>query len=521
MHILLRGVVVAQSDPALKTRLAASLARDHKSSFAHLRAHLDPAAPGSAAAYAFLATLVKDCGEIDASAALLAVAAAQEPGSASYGLNLVHAYVVKALVLLLLLRSRAAAAATARYHYHCHSHAYQLTNEPTFPRRYEIAADPANAVAALAAFLKANGARTVGRKGGPACGDLLALVAPVCAALPGLPPAAAAPRRYRLRWVPDSHKDAFDGHVAVDAAGASAGARADDDAAEAPEKYSENDLDLLALFFAAVKLLFTIGALDAVVEVVAAVEPLRRRSKTALHTTTIRNEHAYYCCIAQLLAEDDRPQRDPAAGAALPRVYVCGDSHTLSPAWTTCALGGAEHVLHPALVTGLKHWHLRDEAVFYPKRNFERVVAKGIPDGASVVFAFGEIDCREGILVAVEKDRYPDVDTGMRATIAIFMRALKRLVAARKFVAYVHPVVPVLDETRHLVTRYNAHFKAAVKHAGTGVATWLDFFPGMLTPDGAKLEKRFHLDGTHVHPSVYTELFPPAFDAAVAERGGR
>lgn len=31
-------------------------------------------------------------------------------------------------------------------------------------------------------------------------------------------------------------------------------------------------------------------------------------------------------------------------------------------------------VLRPALVTGLKHWHLRPESSFYPKKNFERCV---------------------------------------------------------------------------------------------------------------------------------------------------
>ncbi len=29
-------------------------------------------------------------------------------------------------------------------------------------------------------------------------------------------------------------------------------------------------------------------------------------------------------------------------------------------------------MLRPALVTGLKHWHLRPESNFYPKKNFER-----------------------------------------------------------------------------------------------------------------------------------------------------
>ena len=39
-----------------------------------------------------------------------------------------------------------------------------------------------------------------------------------------------------------------------------------------------------------------------------------------------------------------------------------------------------------------------------------------IPPNATVLFLLGEIDCREGILVAVEKLRYESVDEGIRHT---------------------------------------------------------------------------------------------------------
>ena len=55
-------------------------------------------------------------------------------------------------------------------------------------------------------------------------------------------------------------------------------------------------------------------------------------------------------------------------------------------------------------MTGLKVWHLRDGSEFFPKANFESAVAS-IPDGADTIFAFGEIDCREGLLLAVERAR--------------------------------------------------------------------------------------------------------------------
>ena len=97
---------------------------------------------------------------------------------------------------------------------------------------------------------------------------------------------------------------------------------------------------------------------------------------------------------------------------------------------------------------------------------------------------FGEIDCREGILVAVEKLRYDDVDEGIRATVAVWMAAALRLVDEKALDAYVHPIIPVLNETRHIVRAYNAQLEAAVKAAAPRLA-WLDgVFDELLTADG-------------------------------------
>ena len=45
-----------------------------------------------------------------------------------------------------------------------------------------------------------------------------------------------------------------------------------------------------------------------------------------------------------------------------------------------------------------------------------------IPKGSAVVFIFGEIDCREGILVAVEKLRYKTPQEGAEHTAGIFIK---------------------------------------------------------------------------------------------------
>ena len=143
----------------------------------------------------------------------------------------------------------------------------------------------------------------------------------------------------------------------------------------------------------------------------------------------VRNENAYYCCVAQLCTTLPLPLPH------LPALYLAGDSHSLSPSWRevswltptltptltpsptpspTLTLNpaltlnptptptptlhltfnpipipgpnpspgpnpnlnpnpdqvswrGETHLIHPVLVTGLKAWHLRPGADFFPK----------------------------------------------------------------------------------------------------------------------------------------------------------
>lgn len=50
-----------------------------------------------------------------------------------------------------------------------------------------------------------------------------------------------------------------------------------------------------------------------------------------------------------------------------------------------------------------------------------------------MVLILGEIDCRESMLQAVERDYYSSLEEAMTTTIKGFTQVLKELVAARKF----------------------------------------------------------------------------------------
>ena len=74
----------------------------------------------------------------------------------------------------------------------------------------------------------------------------------------------------------------------------------------------------------------------------------------------------------------------------------------------------------------------------------------------------------------------------------------------------VHPVPPVLNETRHIVKLFNAQLRAKVQKEPT--LTWLDFFDGLLSADGERLADGLSLDGTHMHPD-YVRLLEAALPA--------
>lgn len=344
--------------------------------------------------------------------------------------------------------------------------------------------------------------------------------------------------------------------------------------------YDNSSLDLLAVAFTVVKLLYLQGRLDRLPAVYRCVERTRMMSRQPLHETTIRNEHAYYQCIAQVLAyrlsctemgkkaepecgagimhplpplphlssaafvcpdlskeglaivakadrEGEYPREDDASAAAVyleaakDPLHVVGDSHVVPLAHTVVYIRGKPRLLVPLLTTGIKHYHLRSDSDFYPKYQFSSNL-KSIPDNSDIMFALGEIDCREGLLVAVEKDQYPSLNTGMQTTLKHFTDVLPPLFKHRKMRnIYVHPVLPILQETRAIVRQYNAFYERAIAKAGEkldrvavergATLRWLPLFDKLFKggeaaaraaspgSEGPLLEG-LRMDGTHISP---------------------
>lgn len=65
--------------------------------------------------------------------------------------------------------------------------------------------------------------------------------------------------------------------------------------------YTNQELDLLALFATAIKIVYLEGKLDLLPALYGFLEPCRIQAEKPLHETTIRNEIAYYQEIGHIL----------------------------------------------------------------------------------------------------------------------------------------------------------------------------------------------------------------------------
>ena len=94
------------------------------------------------------------------------------------------------------------------------------------------------------------------------------------------------------------------------------------------EDYDAEQLDILAIAFTCVKVLYIGGAIQRTQKLVELLEPARRAFRMPMHQTVIRNEAAFYGCIQQLL-EQAPPQLARQFQRDQPVMYLCGDSHCL------------------------------------------------------------------------------------------------------------------------------------------------------------------------------------------------
>lgn len=76
-----------------------------------------------------------------------------------------------------------------------------------------------------------------------------------------------------------------------------------------------------------------------------------------------------------------------------------------------------------------------------------------------------------------------------------------KLVEQHSLDAYIHPVAPVLDITRHNVLLFNRILKREVK--ASKLLRWIDIESELLTEGRDGIKEEYKLDGTHLNPDYF------------------
>ena len=405
MRALLKAVVLDQTNHRARALLATLI--ESPGGMDELKRQLAPN-PQSARAYAFIATIAKEFSCFNACIGLLSLALLHRPNSASYALNLAHVqeilcdYDAALLVLTSFLRANVNGLRVGKAGFTCRGLLEAITRAP----HSSVASSAPSECDHLAPA--AEGTRVVGhavswvddgdqgrgysvthvltvdaREGSGGGGKVSVSVGgPLQDGADhflSAPFPFSAPTR-TLTTIP-SPTVIFKEPAKVnddDSNGATTGRAISTPKQVSAEPYTDDDLDLLAIGFTVVKIFYLQGRLSQLPFLFHAIEGTRRRSLKPVHETSIRNEHAYYQCIGQVLSLRLYPKplsppaaptssstsssssspssnvyfdrvltSDPLAACANPwsfqsplyaaaaanPLYICGDSHCLSPAW--------------------------------------------------------------------------------------------------------------------------------------------------------------------------------------------
>lgn len=267
--------------------------------------------------------------------------------------------------------------------------------------------------------------------------------------------------------------------------------------AEYKPAQTDDDLNFLHLIFKIVKICYVQGKIELASRICRFMDPFVAACGD-LNATPIKNGYSYFQFIAKMIP---LKPLDPKADM---RIYIMGDSHCLSPAWNLIEVESKPCLIQPLLITGCKLWHLRDASHIHVKVNYVEAL-DSIPEGSTLIYILGEIDCREGILPAVEKGRYPNAEAAMKVLLKIYMDRVKEAIRKKKLAhVYIHLVPPALDFARPTIMAFNQLLRKTVlglKKEGVNIS-WLGFKDNLLLENG-QLNPLFYIDGTHLHPRYF------------------
>lgn len=215
---------------------------------------------------------------------------------------------------------------------------------------------------------------------------------------------------------------------------------------------------------------------------------------------------AYSVYLSSLL-KYRRSHAELYAAPAPDLLHVIGDSHSLAPADTTVELDGGCYRVKPHLVLGCKAWHLAKAGMNEFKSGFAAALDM-LPDGAKLIVAVGEIDCRpdEGIFPN-HKKHGGNLESSIADMVGGFVRNVVEAARAKNIDPVFYGVAAPQTDLSHLteddrriflriIRLFNQALQSAVLHEG---ARLVDVYAATATDAGVS-SMRYQLDDFHLTP---------------------
>lgn len=217
------------------------------------------------------------------------------------------------------------------------------------------------------------------------------------------------------------------------------------------------------------------------------------------HDEGYRNMVVYRTFLQRLL--DYRKARLHIYGPDAPPLYLAGDSHSLSYANAAVSWKGQTHKIQTHLIMGTQARHLSPSEPDAKKFALERYI-KTLPTDATLLCAFGEIDCRtnHGILPYWQKQG-GNLEDIVESMVAGYCRSVTTMAGESNInLAFLSVPAPHISsgDRRHVITLFN---NALRKHVTSSRHTFIDTYTPSQGSDGYA-HGQLHIDNFHLKPEA-------------------
>ncbi len=194
-------------------------------------------------------------------------------------------------------------------------------------------------------------------------------------------------------------------------------------------------------------------------------------------------------------------------------LHIVGDSHVLTAANLSVSIRGNTTKLRSHLVYGCKIWHIvRDEPS--AQRGYFDAVAARIPEGSTVVTAFGELDIRlkEGIMRALRSDPSLDWRSMADDLVTRYLDHMATLAQAKTWTLWVQSPPMSNIATFLLISHQRDVFLGLIERFNTRLreetarrALPLVDLNAITTAQSGQPRREHYIDTNHTYPDVLIE----------------